>query len=311
MIPQRSGNLPAAPNLIRRSIRSDPIPTPGIASRASAVNSTTDVSANGRSVMSARWNSHYLVPKKNTGPGQDDSIPIDAFANATPDWVFVTDQGPTVINVPNNSVVGRYAYAIYDLGGLVDMNVAGYPTGTTIFQYGRKGALAFADLTAPSPYPIPNGSGGDAYQVDKLVGWRNYATTQAINQFSRQQLCGKFPDRSYPGRCIFHFSNKQHYRFLAVERSEPFSVSVEQPYRSAVSCSARSWCVSSHHRVLFECASVSQHVLARGSRSALFYVLWRWGWCAAMESSHADGDKSQFSNLVCHSVIYTQRWDGG
>src|SRR5437660_9590520 len=53
MIAQRSGNLAAVPNLIRRSIRSDPVPPPGIGSRASAVNSTTDLSANGHSVASA------------------------------------------------------------------------------------------------------------------------------------------------------------------------------------------------------------------------------------------------------------------
>src|SRR5205807_1210086 len=75
-------------------------PAPG--SRASAVNSTTDVSANGRFVTSTRWNTHYLVPKKNTGPGADDSIPIDAFTAATPDWVFVTNQGATTITSPSN-----------------------------------------------------------------------------------------------------------------------------------------------------------------------------------------------------------------
>src|SRR5947209_20524065 len=36
MIPQRSGNAAGAPNLIRRSVRSDQIPSPGIGSRASA-----------------------------------------------------------------------------------------------------------------------------------------------------------------------------------------------------------------------------------------------------------------------------------
>ena len=33
LLPQRSGNLAAVPNLIRRSIRSDPVPPPGIGSR--------------------------------------------------------------------------------------------------------------------------------------------------------------------------------------------------------------------------------------------------------------------------------------
>ena len=70
MLPLRSGtpsSAPAIPNLVRRSIRSDPIPAPGVSSLASTVNSTTDVSANGRSVSLARWNKHYLVPKLNTG----------------------------------------------------------------------------------------------------------------------------------------------------------------------------------------------------------------------------------------------------
>src|SRR5437660_4673180 len=52
MIAQRSGNAAGAPNLIRRSVRSDPIAAPGLGSRASAVNSTTDVSVNGRFVTS-------------------------------------------------------------------------------------------------------------------------------------------------------------------------------------------------------------------------------------------------------------------
>src|SRR5438132_5873502 len=57
------GTTPAIPNLIRRSVSPDAIPSPARASRASAVNSTTDVSANGRSVSLARWNTHYLLPK--------------------------------------------------------------------------------------------------------------------------------------------------------------------------------------------------------------------------------------------------------
>ena len=61
MIPQRSGNAAGAPNLIRRSVRLDSLTgNPGMPSRASAVNSTTDVSANGRYVTPARWNTHYV-----------------------------------------------------------------------------------------------------------------------------------------------------------------------------------------------------------------------------------------------------------
>jgi Tfp pilus assembly protein PilX len=54
------------PNLIRRSFSGAP------ASRASIVSSTA-VSANGRSISTARWNSHYLIPRGNTGTTIDSS----------------------------------------------------------------------------------------------------------------------------------------------------------------------------------------------------------------------------------------------
>lgn len=158
------GTTPAIPNLLRRSVRSepsqwpDPITGPALGSRASAVNSTSDLSANGRSISLARWNSHYLIPKLNTGDDKSDPITTGFTAPNfwAPDWVFVTNSGATVIAQPNTSVIGRYAYAIYDEGGLLDMNVAGYPTGTTPIQSGQKGSVAFADLTALGSYPIPN-----------------------------------------------------------------------------------------------------------------------------------------------------------
>jgi len=208
LIPQRSGNAAGVPNLIRRSVRSDSLSgSPGMPSRASAVNSTTDVSANGRFVTPARWNTHYLVPKKNTGT--DDSIPIDAFSNATPDWVFIssdptnTDAGRRVITGPDPLVIGRYAYAIYDESGLLDMNVAGYPTGTTATQSGRKGSVAFADLTALGNYPIPNSS--SPYQVDRLVGWRNYATTHPTNLFPAANFAANF--QTDPTRAAAYFTS--------------------------------------------------------------------------------------------------------
>ena len=188
------GTTPAIPNLIRRSVRSegvlwpDLVTGPAVGSRASAVNSTNpaDVSANGRSVSLARWNSHYMVRKANTTDAGSDPI-TTGFAGPNywaPDWVLVTRNGPavetgigsgtTALNNPVstnlNYVVGRYAYAAYDEGGLLDMNAAGYSSPTTILQYGRKGSLAFADLTG-----LP---GLSTTAVDNIVGWRNYASSQ-------------------------------------------------------------------------------------------------------------------------------------
>jgi hypothetical protein len=239
MIPQRSENAAGVPNLIRRSVRLDPILPPGLGSRASAANSTTDISANGRFVTSTRWNSHYLVPKKDTGT--DDPVPIDAFTSATPDWVFVTNNGAAPITQPSASVLGRYAYAIYDEGGLLDMNVAGYPTGTTIYQYGRKGSLAFADLTAPSPYSIqnPNSDPTPVYQVDRLVGWRNYGSTQPSNNFPEsspaQAFAKNFQTSATPATKFYSFVVNNTNGFLQVRGSyspspSPWPYASPSPY---------------------------------------------------------------------------------
>ena len=218
MLPLRSGN-PAGvpdpiPNLVRRSVRADPIPAPGISSFASAVNSTTDVSANGRSISLARWNKHYLVPKLNFGDDKTD--PRAEFV--APDWVILTRNGvaafsawdPTLADqTPTNNsyAVGRFAYAIYDEGQLLDANVAGYPNGTTPDQAGRKGPVAFADLTAlpsPSPTPIPPlpspyfPNSSSPYQIDNLVGWRNYGSTQPTNNFPGATFAANFRAGSGP-----------------------------------------------------------------------------------------------------------------
>jgi hypothetical protein len=178
------GTTPAIPNLIRRSVRADAIPCPARASRASAVNSYSDVSANGRSITLARWNSHYFIPKAI--PGDDGTEPITTGFNLpnywAPDWVYVNNNGVTIITQPDNSIIGRYAYMIYDEGGLVDLNAAGYPSPTTILQYGRKGSLAFADLTGLGSYGLSTTA------IDNIVGWRNYASSQASGNFSNLTL---------------------------------------------------------------------------------------------------------------------------
>jgi Putative Ig domain len=105
------------PNLVRYSSRN------AAASRASTVRST-DASANGRSISLARWNSHYLIPRASTA-NTIDSTPVASFV--PPDWVMVTAQGPNSAPAPN-AVIGRYAFAVYDEGGLIDINVGGFPT---------------------------------------------------------------------------------------------------------------------------------------------------------------------------------------
>ncbi len=151
-----------------------PIPFPGADHPASDALSSLSP-ANGLGISRARWNHHFLLPLQNFGETSD-TTPDANFT--VPSWVYVTGAGPTVLTTPTTGVTGRYAYAIYDEGALLDVNVAGYPyvTGTTVppvtngalaALYAGKGALAFADLTALGLSPS---------NVNNLVGWRNYAT---------------------------------------------------------------------------------------------------------------------------------------
>jgi hypothetical protein len=178
MLPARSGN-PAfvgatndpIPNLIRRSVRNDPLATRFGSVSASAANSSENPSANGRTISRSRWNAHYLIPRLNPGSPAIDPTPVAEFV--APDWVMVGTNGPINISAPDSTVIGRFAFAIYDEGGLLDVNVAGYPAGLETYPSAAtnvislKGSAGFADLEMVG---VTN--------ADNLVGWRNYATVQ-------------------------------------------------------------------------------------------------------------------------------------
>ena len=94
--------------------------------RASAI-STTNTSANGRFLTKERWLAPKLVSDSET----------NAFT--VPDWIYLNRKGETPTDFTasalataanSNStntgfVVGRYAYTVYDVGGLLDINVIG------------------------------------------------------------------------------------------------------------------------------------------------------------------------------------------
>ncbi|PTY03434.1 hypothetical protein DB346_06005 [Verrucomicrobia bacterium LW23] len=195
MLPVRHGvptaPSPATPNLVRVSSPAD-IPAPGVDFAASSLLST-ETSGNGRSISLARWNRHYLLPRNPDiyGGGNAGKVGTDPVSSFTaPSWIFLTSAGPAspALTAPSPAVTGRYAYAVYDTGGLLDVNVAGYPStlgANDVYPapdtanhgrmgYGGKGSVAFADLQALGLTPA---------QVDNLVGWRNYASAQPAGSF--------------------------------------------------------------------------------------------------------------------------------
>ena len=150
--------------------------------------STTNSSLNGLSVSRARWNEHLLLARASTNSSTD-TTPTNSFT--PPDWILVARDGsnPSAWNTSlcwsatnTTTVTGRYAYAIYEEGGLLDANVAGYPaalTNQSALPVCGKGGTFFADLTQ---------IGLDTNQINALVAWRNYASGSAT---------GVFPDYSF------------------------------------------------------------------------------------------------------------------
>jgi len=136
--------------------------------RASAV-STADSSLNGRLISAARWNQPMLLG----GAGFTTTAQL-------PDWIYISRKGPmtngaaigdsiTKAVTNDDYVIGRYAYNIYDIGGLIDINVAGYPS-IAANEARKKGSPAWADMTA-----IPGITSSAA--VEEYVKWRNKLST--------------------------------------------------------------------------------------------------------------------------------------
>jgi len=181
----------AIPNLLRVSGTANP-PFPIATSGSASSVSSTVASANGRSIGLDRWNSHYFMPRSPTVTSSwGDSTPIDSVTSVIPTWVMVTNQGPQVLTSPTNTVIGRYAYAVYDESMVLDMNVAGFPASSGTTNIGGKGALSYADLTQLSG-TTPSGNSFTITQnmVDNLVAWRNYATIKPTGTFGSYNLSG-------------------------------------------------------------------------------------------------------------------------
>ncbi|MDD5350114.1 MAG: hypothetical protein PHQ12_07870 [Chthoniobacteraceae bacterium] len=165
-VPQRTApNLPNLAALLNYSGTS--LYTAGAgAANYSSDSLTQSKSLNGRSISIARWNK----PQLTTGTT---GFPV-------PKWVLMTRSGPQAAgsyssDLANSSllndkyVVGRYAYVVYDTGGLLDANVAGYPSGAAASAPG-KGLMPWADLTQLDSAKISSAD------VDRFVQWRNAAT---------------------------------------------------------------------------------------------------------------------------------------
>lgn len=143
--------------------------------RASAV-STRTISANGRTIAVPRWNRPML-----TGT----TLP-QAFQENPPEWVYVTRSGSRVCTNAEaqngelildpagtkvNAVLGRYSYVLYEVGGLLDINIASYPStiSNTQADVRAKSFVSYVDLTQIPGLNNP----GDRSKLDEFIQWRN------------------------------------------------------------------------------------------------------------------------------------------
>ncbi len=142
--------------------------------------STTNLALNGRFISPGRWNAPYLL-----GP----TLPASFVP---PDWILVNRKGPleSGANIPNMAilsdraeanlqfVVGRFAYMVYNEGGLLDANVVGFPSGVAADFTSRRSSLPQVDLNK-----IPGVKNADA-----LVQWRNEKTAESPGDYTNHVL---------------------------------------------------------------------------------------------------------------------------
>lgn len=158
-------------------------PEPPVA-RATSV-STAIPSLNGRFIPAAVWNKPGFLGDLSAAELTD-----HPFGRRLPEWVYVSRKGSvaraeTDLSVlksreTDDALVGRYAYVIYNQGGLLDLNAAGYlpetagdttdsnsdgiPDGPAAIW--RKGLAAFADLSQ-----LP-GLQGREEEIGAFLKWR-------------------------------------------------------------------------------------------------------------------------------------------
>ncbi len=153
-VPARSGRL-APPNLVKWSTRAAPFYAESVPSSypwrarflpaqpASPV-STLDRSANGKVIPLKRWNATWLLPKKT--PFSVDATPVPF---PVPDWVCLNargDQRNSLLTQRADPIVGRYAYLVFDEGGLLDTCVAGFDSRLEPAVVAAKASVRHADL---------------------------------------------------------------------------------------------------------------------------------------------------------------------
>lgn len=205
--------------LIRQSV-SD------VDTNASSISTAVEAN-NGRKVEADRWNQPRLL----TGPGfvSDDQLPS---------WIYVNESGPT--NAPSKSTIGRFAYNVYEVGGLLNANVVGYPTGASAGDL--KVTVAGADMTQ---------LGVSQSEVDDLMRFRNSMNgsyADLVTASSRGGFLSLFATNS-AGTTVFtnnYFTSRQDLLRYTQMRNPALTNALPYLTHFSRSLNAPSWSPSSN-----------------------------------------------------------------
>jgi hypothetical protein len=244
-IPARAGKTEAMPpNLVKQSAfevpffsgttpsgHANPYPraTDFPASSTACSISTTVPALNARFIPATRWNKPALLPREHpevagdlspASSGTEEWSPTPVLWKwQPPDWILLQNNGATPAHwrpehrwqqSSQTAVTHRFAYQLYDVGSLLDLNVAGYDPGSVPKnEPGRRGSPGLADLTQ---------IGFTSENLSDLVSWRNSATLS-------QPDTGPFGNRYLN----FLFSGPSNQGFLRTARIKPPSGSKKRP----------------------------------------------------------------------------------
>lgn len=118
-----------------------------------------------------------------------------------PEWIYLTPQG-ILTNITSgesslkvlgpqgkNPVIGRFAYAIYDLGGQLDFNKIGAPQQTTEDEIGLKGSMAYWQLDGIPGFSKKIGNELSEWRNSRevLTQYNSTSENQYLSEFSRYQ----------------------------------------------------------------------------------------------------------------------------
>jgi hypothetical protein len=180
---------------------------------AATTTPTTTASVDGRKVSEDRWNAPKLLVGGNF------------TATNVPNWVLVDRLGVASSQTWNNLfrdsrptndrfIVGRFAYNIYDVSGLLDINVAGYPNSVTTADSARKGNLAMAELAEilkEDPTIIDPTANASLFVKD----WRNKVTGTTATNFLSFLGLGNATNNTY-----YNFGPKYGFQKVANSASD-------------------------------------------------------------------------------------------